>query len=113
MTNEVVGNLAVQKEAITGASGAKGLSERGRALEEKYFRDRNAELLANLKTEVAKEAPVAPAPAAEPAGEDKVRPGSLADNAHSDRTLEEYYFHQRDREAIEAMRAKDKTNKKR
>lgn len=73
-----------------------GLSERGKALEDKYFHERDQKLLREMREKQAE------TPAAEPAK--KPQESVSTANPHSDRPLEELYFEEENRRAIEALK---------
>lgn len=110
MDNAVVTNITAQRDAVkAGASTANGMADRGRALEDKWFHDRDQELIAKLAPKGADAAVTAPA-TAEPtpaAGTDKCGCNcGLANNPRSNRLLEEIYFEEQNRKLCKGLDSK-------
>lgn len=111
MDNHVVTGLSTQRDAVNSATSSGGLAERGRALENKYFHDRDRELIAAIRKDTA----ATTTPTTEPTTEPKADPEAgcfdnchCCANPHSNRLLEELWFEQQNRNAMDNLRGGSK-----
>jgi hypothetical protein len=89
MDNTVVANVSAQRDAVKGgAASAHGLADRGRALEDKWFHDRDRELIAKLQAEKPAAAPAATAEATADPEAGCMDDCRCCPNPRSDRLLE-------------------------